>query len=421
MPTAMHPGARSVFVLFVLLTAGSFPAPAQDWPQWGGPNRNFVTEAKGLASAWPSSGPRQLWSRELGEGYSAIAVERGVLYTMYRPAGGRNDDEAIVAIDSSSGKTMWEHRWTAPFVAGMRMENGPGPHVTPLVAGNLVYAVGTTGRLFALQTVNGRVVWSKDLWKDLGGQVMGRGYSCSPIAWKDTIILTLGGPGQSVVALRQKDGGVVWKSGDFDPAPSSPLLINVDGQDQLVVLATDGIVGMEPNTGALLWRHPHKTDYGLNISTPVWTEGNLLFVSSAYSGGSRMLKLAQKAGKTAVTELWFTRRMRIHIGNAIRVGPLIYGSNGDFGPSFVVGIDVHSGEIAFQERGFSKANFIYADGKLIVLDEDGNLGLATPGPGGLKVLAKTEVLTKNAWTAPTLSGTRLYIRDRRNLAAFDLR
>lgn len=79
-------------------------APA-DWPQWGGPNRNFVSDATGLASSWPAGGPKKLWTRALGEGHSAIVLEGGRLYTMYRPlsAGRRGQEEKVAAIDAATG------------------------------------------------------------------------------------------------------------------------------------------------------------------------------------------------------------------------------------------------------------------------------------------------------------------------------
>jgi len=112
--------------------------------------------------------------------------------------------------------------------------------------------------------------------------------------------------------------------------------------------------------------------------------------------------------------------MRIHIGTAIRIDGTIYGSSGDFGPAFLSALDVASGRILWQDRTFARAQLLYADGKLVILDEDGTLGLATPGPGGLKVLAKAPILQNLAWTPPTLVGTRLYVRDRKTLAAYDL-
>jgi outer membrane protein assembly factor BamB len=302
----------------------------------------------------------------------------------------------------------------------MNYKEGLGPHSTPLLVGDRIFTVGAIGKFHALDKKTGKVLWSHDLWKDYGGKRMDRGYSCSPLFYKNTIIVTLGGQGQTLIAFNPNDGSVVWKNQSLDMSPSSPIIINVDGQDQMVAFMGKQIAGVNPTNGELLWSHPHVTDWGLNISTPVWGSDNLLFLSSAYSGGSRVLKLAQIGGKTTVTELWFNNRLRIHHGTAIRLGDYVYGSSGDFGPAFFSAVNVKTGEIAFQDRSFPKINSLYADGKLILLDEDGNLALATVSPAGLKVISKVSLMKNLAWTVPTLVGTRLYVRDRQTIAALDL-
>jgi outer membrane protein assembly factor BamB len=343
-------------------------------------------------------------------------VSGNTLYTMYSQA----EQESVIALAADTGKTIWEHKYDAP-TAGMNYKEGLGPHSTPLLVGNLLYTVGAIGKLHAIDKNTGKVVWSHDLWKEYGGKKMDRGYSCSPLAYKNTIILTLGGQGQTLIAFNQKDGSVVWKNQTLDMSPSSPIIINVDGQDQLVTFLGKAITGVDPNNGELLWSHPHITEWGLNISTPVWGNDNLLFVSSAYSGGSRVLKLTRSEGKTVVTELWFNNRLRVHHSTAIRIGDYVYGSSGDFGPAFFAGVNVKTGEIAFQDRSFPKTNFLLADGKLIILDEDGTLALATVSPAGLKVISKVSLMKHLAWTVPTLVGTRLYVRDRQMIAALDLK
>ncbi|MBI3697590.1 MAG: PQQ-binding-like beta-propeller repeat protein, partial [Acidobacteria bacterium] len=223
------------------------------------------------------------------------------------------------------------------------------------------------------------------------------------------------------VAFQQKDGKVAWKSESLENAPCSPLLITVDGQEQMVTMMSSEIVGIDPNSGKLLWSHPHRTEWGLNISTPVWGDDNILFVSSAYNGGSRAIELRVVKGKTEVKELWATKRMRVHHGTAIRIGDVIYGSSGDFGPAPLTAIEAKTGKILWQDRSLPKASFVYADGKLVIVAEDGDLALATVSPAGLKVLAKSGVLKSNAWTSPTLVGTKLYVRDRKSMVALDLK
>ena len=401
----------------LLLGATLVEVQAQnDWSQWGGPTRNFVTTSKGLAETWPATGPRQLWSRPLGAGHSAIVASGNTLYTMYS----EGEKETVIALAADTGKTIWEHKFDSPH-AGLNLEYGAGPHSTPLLVGDTLFAVGSTGKLFALDRKTGKVEWTHDLWNDLGGKKMGRGYSCSPIAYKNTIILTLGGEGQTLVAFNQKDGKVAWKNQTLDLSPNSPILVNVNGQDQLIAFLGKVVAGINPNDGSLLWSHPHVTEWGLNISLPVWGDDNLLFISSAYSGGSRVLRLTQKDGKTTVEELWFHRRMRLHHGTAIRVGDYVYGSSGDFGPAFFAAVNVKTGEMPYQDRSFPKSNFVLADGKFIILDEDGNLALAKASPTELKVISRVSVLKNLAWTAPTLVGTKLYVRDRKTIAALDLK
>ncbi len=243
----------------------------------------------------------------------------------------------------------------------------------------------------------------------------------SPLLFDHTVIIPIGGRGQAVGAFSVDTGALVWKAGSVEYSPASPMLITVDGQQQLVYFGGDRIAGMDPANGRELWSHAHRTDWGLNISTPVWTPADrLLLFSSAYGTGSRALELRQAAGKTTVTERWVVNRVRVHIGSIIRVGDTAYMSSGDFGPAFLTAVNTRTGAIAWQDRAFARAQLLYADNKLIVLDEDGTLAIASVSPQGLKVLARAPILENLSWTPPTLIGKTLYVRDRKTIAAYDL-
>jgi outer membrane protein assembly factor BamB len=392
---------------------------SETWHQWGGPARNFNVQSPPIA-AWGTSGPRQLWRRPLGEGYSSILVDGSTLVTMYR----RGDSEAVVALDAASGRTLWEHVYDAPLTRDGYFDvwfnsAGPGPYSTPLIADGLVFAVGVTGKFHALDLKTGAVRWSKDLvqafkLKDYNA------FASSPLAYENEVILPLGGSSQGVVAFRRESGEVAWRSGPLPLGPGSPILIELDGQRELVIWGQGEIIGLNPRGGATLWRHPHPTQMGLNISTPLWEPGRPLFLSSAYGGGSRMIRLSRVGGRTRPEDLWANNRLRVHFGAAIRVGNLVVGSSGDFGPAFLVALNAETGEEVWRERTFARAQMVNAGGTLVIVDEDGEIALASASEAGLRVHARKEMLASNAWTPPTVVGGRLYVRDRKDVLALQL-
>ena len=290
----------SLLAALVIAPATTLGQTTASWTQWGGPRRDFMSDSTGLASSWPSSGPKKLWSRSLGEGHSSVLIENGRLYTMYRQVATKPataPEEVVAALDAASGKTLWEFKYPAP-TTGIQFDQGLGPHSTPLVAGTRLFAMSSRSELFAIDKATGKRIWTHDLVKEFNAPLTARGYSGSPILYNGTIIVTMGGPDQAVAAFNQETGKLVWKAGYFVWAPASPILIDVDTQPQLVVFGGDIVTGMDPATGRQLWKHPHKTDYGLNISTPVWVpDSHLLFVSSAYGTGTRAIELRQTAGQ----------------------------------------------------------------------------------------------------------------------------
>ena len=401
------------------------------WAQWAGPARNFHSPSTGLADKWPESGPRVIWSRPLGTGHSSIAVDDGRLFTLYRAGNGRakmgpwNNEETVVALDATTGKTLWEHSY--PARTGFEdFSFGPGPHSTPLVVGDRVFTIGTNQQMFAFDKRTGRVLWSHDFVNEFKSPELllrpnvKTGYGCSPIAFADTVICSVGGPGQSVMAFRQSDGAVVWKGGDFLTSAAAPILIQMAGRPQIVFLGGGAITGMDPANGAVLWSHPHDPGNDLNCTTPLFGPDNVLFLSSAYQAGSRAIQLTQNGAVTEAAELWVTNRVRFMFLRAIRIGDFVYGTNGDFWPAFLTALNIKTGESAWQVRGFQRASLLYADGKAILMNEDGDLALARLSPGGAEILSRAKVFDTVSWTAPALAGTTLFARDREKIVALDL-
>jgi outer membrane protein assembly factor BamB len=178
---------------------------------------------------------------------------------------------------------------------------------------------------------------------------------------------------------------------------------------------------MDPATGRILWSSPHDPGNDLNCSTPLWGPDNILFVSSAYRAGSRAIQLTQSGTATHADELWFTNRVRFMFLNAVRLGDYVYGTTGDFGPAFLTALEIKTGKSAWQHRGFGRASIVYADGKAIIMDEDGDLALARLAPEGVIILSEAKkVFETVSWTVPTLVGKTLYARDREKIVALNL-
>ncbi|GMU33947.1 MAG: PQQ-binding-like beta-propeller repeat protein [Planctomycetia bacterium] len=238
---------RSIGIPFFLLAAVTLGCSQGSWTQWGGPNRDFSVGAAPIADKWPEGGPQKLWSRELGDGFSTIVSDGRTLFAMYR---GEQDQECIAALDAASGKTLWEHKYAAPFIefevdeidketGKKRIEKqvtkfGTGPNSTPLLVGGRLFTLGYTGIFTCLDAATGKVNWSHDLYKDMGATYLRFGWATSPLAYGDNVIVLTGGKGHGVTSFKQATGEVAWQ----DRAAPGPKCINADGR--LIVLDDDG-------------------------------------------------------------------------------------------------------------------------------------------------------------------------------------
>ena len=405
-------------VLWLLLSlVVTLPRVDTDWPQWGGRSRDFVVAAAAPAP-WPDSGPSVLWRRPIGDGYSSIVAVGGRLFTLERTG----DEEAVVALDAATGATIWATKYAAPFEARYVLEQGPGPRATPLVADGVVVATGASGWLHALDAATGRVLWQINLIAEQGGTIKVRGYACSPLLWKHLAIVQVGGDGQALVAFDLRTGKIAWKGGTFKNSYASPILIDVDGQPQIVALTFGEVSGFDPDSGRLLWSHPHPTQDGVAVSTPVWDrDEHLLFVSSSYGGGSRVIEIRAANGTSTVTEKWAHQRVRIHHGNALIVNGAVIAASGDTGVAPLSAVDLKTGEMLWRDRSIDSASLLRIGNRVLALTDEGRLALVEVTRAGVTTLAQTTPLTSTSWTPPSVAGDVIYLRNRKEIVALKLR
>lgn len=388
-------------------------AGSPSWLQWGGPRRNFEAPTSHLATTWPETGPRQIWRRGLGDGQSAVLFEAGRLYTMHR----RNDEEAVICLDAHTGKTIWETAYDAEY-EGLE-QYGRGPRSTPLIVGDRLFTVGVSGRMLALAKETGEIVWHQELWgNELGGNRLGHGYASSPIAFGDTVIVPVGGEGAAVVAFDQKSGAVRWQEHDFRNSYSSPTLLTIAGQLQLVVFMAEELIALDPATGTLFWRWPHANQWGHNITMPIAIDDVIFF--SSPQAGARGLRVDRNGTEYGLEQLWSTRRIQFYHASTVRRGDWVYGSTGTNSPAFMTAVNIRTGQIGWRQRGIAKANCVGTDDRLVILDENGVLYLAEASPEELVIESEAKLLDRYAWSVPTIVGRTMYVRDGHQIIAVDL-
>ena len=266
---------------------------------------------------------------------------------------------------------------------------------------------------------SGEILWTHELWgEEFGGNRLGHGYGSSPLAYRDTVIVPVGGKDTALVALDQATGAVRWRAHSFRNSYSSPRLQTIAGEEHLVVFMASELIGVDPATGALRWRWPHANQWGHNITMPD-VDGDVIFLSSPQAG-TRGLRLVVEDDGYRPQQIWSTRRIQFYHTTTVQSGGWVYGSTGTNSPAFMTVVNIETGEVGWKKRGFAKANCVEADGKLIILDENGVLYLTEATPEELIVRAQAKLLDRYAWSAPTIVGQTLYVRDQRQILAVDL-
>ncbi len=388
-----------------------------DWPQWRGDSRRDHSPDKGLLAQWPQEGPKQVWSfNNAGSGYAGFAIAKDSLFTM----GLRDGQEFLIAVNASTGKELWSSS------AGQKYPNGwgDGPRMTPTVDGDRVFAIGGQGLLICVEAKNGKLIWSKNLVTDLGGQLQDWGYTESPLVVGDIVICTPGGPQGTLAGLDKSSGAVRWRtSGLTDKAQySSPILIQHDGQPQVVQLVMNRFFGVSPKDGSVLWKKDFPGRVAV-IPTPIYEDG-IVYVTAGYGVGCEAVRLGTN---NSIAPLYSNKVMKNHHGGVVCVDGYLYGHSDGGG---WVCQELKTGKEIWSHKGFGKGSVTYADGKLICLDErNGDVALVEASTQGWKELSRFKLAPLSSkrspqggiWPHPVVVNGRLYLRDQELLHCFNVK
>jgi outer membrane protein assembly factor BamB len=417
--------AAAAALLFAL------PAAA-DWPQWRGPDRDGESPESGLLREWPDGGPPLAWSASgLGGGFSSVSIADGRIYTL----GDLADGQYVLALDQDGGERIWKTRvgptWEDRYL---------GSRSTPTTDGDRVYALGTEGDLVCLSAATGEKLWHRNLREDFGGFLMqAQGnydwkYAESPLVDGDRVIVTPGAPDAALVALDKTTGEEIWRTklpeleGPGIPGAgySSAVVSEAAGVRQVVQLLGPGVVGVDAETGRLLWSYTRVANAIANIATPL-VDGDRIFVSTGYGTGAALLEIGRGEEGVSAREVYFLDgdTMQNHHGEMILHQGHVYTGTGH-NQGYPLAVELESGEVAWgpvRNDGRNSAAVIYADGRLYFRYQNGVMVLVEATPDGYREKGSFEIpgVEHPSWSLPAIADGKLYLREQDALHVYDLR
>jgi outer membrane protein assembly factor BamB len=401
---------RATLVALLLAT----PLFAADWPQFLGPSRNGIYVGAPLNEKWPSSGPRVIWKKEIGQGLSGPVVTGKRLILFHRVG----DSEIVESLDALTGAPQWRHAYPTSYRDDFGFDEGP--RAVPVVADGIVYTYGAEGKLYAIDITAGKPLWNVDAMRQFEVDKGFFGAAGSPLVEGGKVIANIGGRKGGIVAFDAKTGKVVWTATTDAASYSSGIGVTLLGRRYALFLTRAGLVGLDPVNGQVRFQRPWRARQAasVNAATPV-VAGNTIFVSAEYGPGAGALQF----DGTKLVDLWTSDDvLSNHYATSVFHEGTLYGFHGrqEFGPVFRA-VDLQSGKVLWSTGRFGAGSVTLAGNRLVIMRESGELILAAASPKSFQQIAAAQILTATVRAYPALADGVLYVRNDNTLIAVDLR
>jgi outer membrane protein assembly factor BamB len=425
----MNPIHSSRTILACLLLAFFLPAaPAQDWPQWRGPNRDGKAGGFAAPKVWPKTLTQQ-WKITVGNGDATPALVGDKLYVFTR----EGENEVIRCLDAGTGKEKWKDAY--PSQPATSPAGGPhaGPRCSPTVADGKVLTLGVRGTLSCIDAATGAKIWRKD---DFKGEYPKFFTSSSPIVVDGLCIAQLGGPKSGgIVAYDLASGEQKWKWTGDGPGYASPELMDVGGTKLIIALTDSKVVAITAADGKQVWEAPFMAArMNYNASTPV-VAGQTIF----YGGGGRgekAVKFEKEGDRFVAKELWSNPKESVQFNTPVLKGSTLFGLTQD---NQLFAINAESGATDWSApvgqpagggqqpgrggRSRSRGGYgeiVDADTVLLALTPTSELIVFEPNDKKYIELARFKVAATPTYTYPVVSGNRVYIKDEDSLTLWTI-
>lgn len=380
------------------------------WSGFRGPLRDGHYRGGPILTQWPERGLELVWKQPIGGGYASFAAGEGLIYTIEQ----RREQEVVAAYDLITGREIWTHSYPALFQESM---GGDGPRATPTYYDGVLYSLGATGELRALEARSGKVIWAKNILSEAGAENLTWGMSGSPLVVDGKVVVQPGGRrGQSVVAYDCKSGRKVWASLDDKQAYTSPLLATLAGHRQIVTVTAERAVGLAVEDGRLLWDYPWKTQYDVNSAQPVVVGDNRLILSSGYGHGAALLEIRREGNNLRAHRIWENTRMKNRFNSSVLHEGHIYGLD----EGILACVRVDDGELRWKGGRYGYGQLLLAGEHLIIISERGELVLVKASPQAHQEIARFQAIEGKTWNVPAIERGYLLVRNAEQMACFRL-
>lgn len=384
-----------------------------DWPQWRGPNRDGSAPSFTPPKAWPDA-LTQRWKVEVGIGYASPVLIDNRVYMFTRQA----DDEYVTALDAATGKQVWQSHYAAPYtLVRAALPHGLGPKSTPAFAEGRLFTLGISGILSAYDAATGKLLWQKPAPAE--GPTFST--SQSPIVDRGLLIVHVGGNKEGgLTAFDPATGNQRWRWSGDGPAYGSPIVAVIGGTRQVITPTYQNLVGVSAETGELLWKRPLKARSDVNAITPLLS-GDMI-IMSAVEQGVVAVKVTKKGNSWVAEDAWKNDEASFQLSNAAIVRDALFGLSSVGTGTYVI-LDTKTGKILFNgtPRAANNAAFQKAGDLLLVLENDGELLVADgTKTSSFEPIKKYKVSEAQTWSAPAISGNRLFVKDETSVALWTL-
>ncbi len=381
------------------------------WNGFRGPRRNGIYDEQPISTNWPATGLEALWKQPCGSGYASFAIAEGLAFTIEQ----RRDKEVVVAYDIKNGSEAWAHSYSARFDEPL---GGEGPRATPAYDNGRLYSVGAEGELICFEASDGKVLWQENILRKNAGDLLMYGIAGSPLIVGHMLILSPGGaPAKSTVAYNKNNAEPIWKALDDGATYSSPMLVELAGQRQLIIVNEKRVVGLSVEKGELLWEHPWSVNAGnRNIAQPVMLSTNRFMLSGGYATGALAVEVTRTGEKFVARQVWRNKNMKNKFSSSVFHEGFVYGLDEDI----LVCLDAETGDRKWKDGRYGYGQLVLASGHLIILTGDGQLALVKATPEGHQELSRFQAIRGKTWNHPAMSEGKLFIRNMVEIACYDI-